>query len=314
MTTPYLFAFDFDGTIARTFEPSPSNLDVREAYRRGIRSVFGEKGAETYKKIGGLKNNAPTELVQRMLDADTNGRLREHALSLLGKGLIFIEDPLKDITELLIAEKLACLESEIGKEMPDGSIWPKQCEGFSKFWGALQGLKQEGIDITTGIVSSGHTDIIKRVFGLYELTEPDIIVSEDEIRPRRHPIEISRRAKPGQLQMALLHKEWLELKSGGTRVIGLSQKALSTRDNIVYFGDDPYKDGKLAEGARVTFGLLSPNGNVPLLNEGQFSFRNWTEVSGILALNAAMLKEGVFIGEVLGLPSIEGRMGSKERL
>ena len=47
----YLFSFDFDRTIANTFEESPNGIGVLKAYNMSISSIFGDKGHDIYQKI-----------------------------------------------------------------------------------------------------------------------------------------------------------------------------------------------------------------------------------------------------------------------
>jgi len=216
MITPnYLLVFDFDGTAFRTFEPSPNGIDVENAYKLVVGKVFGEEGLKGYQNVGGLGNRAPSELIKLLLANDESGILQEKALGLMAtkvEGKNIAQTNAEDaIIEFCIEEKVSILEAEIGTVFPNGEMWPRPTEGFLRFWKQVQTINKEGlVDIKTAFVSSGHKNFIEKTFKARELELPNFLITEDNVRERKYPLEITRRVKPGQLQMAMAHIEWLK--------------------------------------------------------------------------------------------------------
>ena len=75
----YLLGFDFDGTIAQTFEKSPKGIGVTEAYRLAISDIFGPEVLAIYDTQGGLKNSAPSELIHSLMGEGGNELLVRNA-------------------------------------------------------------------------------------------------------------------------------------------------------------------------------------------------------------------------------------------
>lgn len=44
----HLLSFNFDGSIARTFQPSPNGIGVHEAYTLAIHDIFETEGMQIY--------------------------------------------------------------------------------------------------------------------------------------------------------------------------------------------------------------------------------------------------------------------------
>jgi hypothetical protein len=197
------------------------------------------------------------------------------------------------ISEMLVLRKLQYLASQIGQEISGSNeVWPRMCNGFQSFWRHLSFLKKEaGTQVSTAIISSGHEGFIRKTFALYNLDLPDYIVTEDDIRGREFPDEITRRVKPGQLQMALAHRAWM--KDLGKTGVGFSvEQARDLRNHICYFGDDPNKDGKFAHAAHVPFGLYAENEEWSISdNVNMFRFGSWKDVELRIASHVAMLND-----------------------
>ncbi len=119
---------DFDGTMADTFQPSPNEIGVSEAYCLAVEALFGEDGRGAFCAVGGLKNRAPIELI----DA-----LQKHGLT---------TGNLEDAAEKLVFAKMQVLLGEIG------SVWPLPCEGYKEFNAKIFQLRQNGTDIHLGIL------------------------------------------------------------------------------------------------------------------------------------------------------------------
>lgn len=326
MNPQYLLVFDFDNTIAQTFEPSPKGIGVKEAYAKTVEDIFGEKGLVTYQKLGGLQNRAPSELVHAILKADSTGELMKNASAFFMKeydnllrcvpknhdGVLEwnILNPEKTLAEILVRQKLIILTDEIGTKFTDEQIWPRSCKGFIDFWKSIAVLDNKGeFGVTTAIVSSGHEKPIKKVFEeVFELHPPNILVTEDDIRWRKYPEDLSRRVKPGQLQLAIAHKEWLEKQGLLTDGHNHVEAARKTRARIVYFGDDPNKDGKMAKGADIMFGLFK-EGQPFEANDWFCTFGDWRDIVNILTRQEQKLVEGkplteIFLSKPSGLESL----------
>ncbi len=274
----YLFLFDFDGTLADTFSPSPSNIGVYEAYEGAIKKVFGTKGLLVYKSIGGLKNNAPSELVGRMLKEDSS--LITHASSE------------KMITELLVKEKVKMILQEVGES------WPKPFDGVVPMLKQIGGLNDKGINVDIGIVTSGHTEFVEKVFKAWEVQSPNICITDDNLR-YKYPIypepEGDRLIKPSNTLFAITRAKWLR-KHGIEPVNTDFDFVFGMREHVVYFGDDIVKDGKFAENSKLMFALFDKDDKVKNneLPSNSFKFSNWNLVNELLQGEHALtsMKEG----------------------
>lgn len=285
----YLLALDFDGNLFRTFSPSPHKMDINTAYAKSVQDILGDHGSAYFKTVG-LQNKAPYELVndiflwhkpgqpiqeqhrqsfedqlakarQDMLNtAQRFFRERGHTVQqfipeLRNKGFKWnLHDPLDTITQLLIGQKLLYLMDEIGQKDEHGVVWPQPTAGVLEFFQTISTLRDDGVALDLAITSSGHEAFIEKTFGIYKLKPPSIMVTDDDVRPRKYPAEIMRRFKPGQLPLALAHQKWLKqqaLLDGNNNLISIASE---TKKRIIVLGDDPVKDGGLAIDGRIDFG------------------------------------------------------------
>lgn len=173
----YLLVSDFDGTIANTFAPSPSNIGVSEAYRLAVEKLFGEEALKYYISTGGLKNRNPGEVVKSLQDQGFGGDV---------------------IAEDLVQAKLGYLLREIGPE------WPKPCNGFVEFYKVIE--EMDGVEIA--ILSSGHEEFIKKTFFAWGLDPPRIMLTDDDFRGYNPPLPLEKFSKPSPLLMDLIQQEW----------------------------------------------------------------------------------------------------------
>jgi len=292
----YLIVCDFDGCLAATFEPSPRGRNVQEAYEYAIGSVFGKHGLEVYKKIGGLQNRAPREVVETLLANGNRENLIENAGSFFckkqtslgglipkGKGypLEWKEgrfwDPGNVITEMLVRCKLSHLLGEISKE------WPRPYNGVLDFLETIGKINKDGqVDVQLAILSSGHEEFIKRTFSAWGFPCPQILVTDDDMRDRNYPRESWKRIKPSVVIFDLVHLLWFAVKNGPIADnLQLIRFLIETRSRMIYFGDDIAKDGKLAGVAGVPFGWFDPNSkllNRPC-NDDLFVFCDWQKMA-----------------------------------
>lgn len=331
----YLLASDFDQTLFRTFSPSPNGIDVRTAYRFAIRDILGQVGERLFEYSD--INSAPYELVleifrwhrlepnQLYRTEDTYQFSEKVYDSLTDKAYDFYQEqgqkikvfipetrngqfnwdpgnPLKIITQMLVARKLQYLFDEIGKRDDEGRMWPQPCEGAIEFLKTMESLRNQGVPIDAAIISSGHEAFIRRTLNVWGIESPQVLVTDDDIRPRKFPEESEKRFKPGQLPLALAHREWLKQQGIVIDNGNFMHEAADSKKRIAYIGDSVDKDIGMAVGGRVE-GLLFPH-------------TRWEDLTGILVANRDLL-DGRPIKEILSplKNNIEGsRVGRKERL
>ena len=68
------------------------------------------------------------------------------------------------------------------------------------------------------------------------------------------------------------------------------------REGMIYCGDDPNKDGRLAMASGVPFGLFDPTGKKQLPEEvtAVIRFEDWGTVASRLEMNISTLKRGSY--------------------
>lgn len=236
---------DFDGTMADTFAPSPSGIGVNEAYRLAVNCLFGKIGEMMFDNIGGLQNRAPIELIE-----------------ILQKRGVKLSVSLEEAAEKLVCAKLDALTGEIG------TTWPLPCQGYTEFNAGLFRLCQDGLDIHLAVLSSGHTEFIKKTLAVWDkqwkVFWPDIIISDDDVR--HLPLPIEQKIKPSPFLFKLIK----ERMSG----------------KFFYFGDDPEKDGRLALNSGVPFGWFMGNKDEKKM-PGDVTpfiiFNDWKEVTKLFS-------------------------------
>jgi hypothetical protein len=256
-------ASDFDGTIAKTFEPSPNGIGVETCYAMALRDIFG--CATLLKDIGGLQNRAPTQVIAAVLKLDSIfGSLGEayyqrHRVALrsfmpanrqhgkLGVGLV------SNLTETLVRVRLQYLLSEISEE------WPKPYDGVLDFFDGLDPKKKAG-----AIITSGHTLFIEKVFRTWKRTRPKFMVTDDDMRATGFPPEMA--CKPNRILMDALH---------------ITAAFAGFDANVIaYVGDCRVKDRGFARNSDVRFGLFNPaKADVPEgFGVNEFQFHDWNDL------------------------------------
>ena len=285
----YLIGFDFDGTIAKTYEKSPSGIGVYEAYQMAIADLLGPNVVEEYNNLNGRESMSPLEIIAHLTIHNTNNDS---------------ESVLHQANDL-VRRKLSILISQIGQRFDDGSMWPPEEPGFRSVWEEIEALNSRGgFEIKTAVISSGHREFIRKTFDVYDLRQPDYLVTEDEVRGRKYPFEIARRVKPGTLQMAMVHRQWLRdlaIHFGD----GNREKVQQTRDNILYIGDSELKDGGMAVRSGVSFLHYSEKAHT------------WDSIHTILDQGQELFQRGGSFGEIIGKHQriVEGNLGrAKEHI
>ena len=280
----YLLAFDFDGTIANT-SANPNGVCVIQAYDYAVKRVFGEEGLSLYRLLGGLKNRAPEQITWELLE-----NRPDWAQEAMARIRAEIPSDLKSrhvetiISEMLVRNKLELLMQEIG---PD---WPLPCTGFMSMIEAIERLAGDA-KLEIAIISSGHDDFINKVLGLHGIP-CSLMVTDDEMRTRRYPTDPTKRVKPAPFGFNLLVRRWLAAGPG------------CNRSRVIYFGDDPNKDGGLAINVGVPFGLFN-NGSVGRMDKyrfptGSFEFSDWEEVAEFIDRRQDDFREGRPCSEIFG--------------
>lgn len=269
----HLLALDFDGLLARTFDDSPSGLNVNKASEKAVQDIFGDEGSSAYKEIGGLQGREPGELV-----------------ALLQKGSGRDGVSLGVATEKFIQRKLFYLTPEISPE------WPRLNAGVVELF---QDVSKGTLSVDIAIVSSGHDSFISRVFEVNRIA-PKFLITSDILRRRG----VEGKYKPHPYQLAEAHRQWIKARPNGELtslgINGFTERG-GLKGNIAYAGDDPVKDGQMAEAARIPFIFmpLTRDGFSPQLSKGQLYLSDFFALRRILLRGSRYLREGASFSEVL---------------
>lgn len=270
----HLLALDFDNTVALSFKDSPNGMNVNVASRNAVRDVFGDEGSSVYENIGGLQGREPGELVGLILDGTGQGGFS-----------------LEVATEQYVVSKLSYLDEEIG---PD---WPRLTPGAKEFF---QSVAYGDIPVDIAIVSSGHDSFISRVFEVNGIA-PQILVTSDILRRRG----VEGKHKPHPYQLAEAHRQWMRRRLNGELMsLGISngfKERGQLKANMAYVGDDPIKDGQMAEQSRIPF-IFVPFVNktfIPDKDKGQIRVSDFFEIKRNLLRNVGELRRGVSFAEIL---------------
>ncbi len=297
----YLICTDYDKTIGDTFNQSPNKIGVHEAYEFAIGLIFGEEGLRAYKQIGGLQNRAPGELVEDLLKNGNKNLLVKNARlffksrsywlkNLASHGKFVIPEwnntsqdrDIRDaISEMIILLKLFHLMKEIGTTLPNGKLWPEPCKGILDFFRTIKDInRSKEASVQLAILSSGHTEFVKKTFKIWGEECPEILITDDDVR--RLPIDLKDKIKPSKFLFYLIYEEWLKKRGIKIKVSEIAEEDLP---RIIYIGDDAIKDGKLAQMTGVLFGWFNPEKfETDKKNAGNigFSFSDWKIIATIL--------------------------------
>jgi hypothetical protein len=289
-----LLAFDFDGTLAATFEKSPNGMCVELACLKTAEALFGPQGACAYAEVGGLQNRAPGQLLRALLEKLDEEQcirqcldyLEEHFSRLQelmppGKGGSLMwnsKTPLEVMGEIFVRVKLGFLFSEVGSAFSDESQWPRPMDGLQEFLEAVAEVNCERCEecYEIAILSSGHDQFVRHCFEMWGFALPLVIVTDDDLRPMTH-LTVEQRSKPSSLLLHLLVKKWDEVRSQRR---GFTSQNFEDRVRMVsFFGDDVVRDGQLALNNGVPFWLYDPEEKVKTPPSGMHHLRSWRELA-----------------------------------
>jgi|GEM_PF-5863667 hypothetical protein len=256
-------ASDFDGTIAKTFEPSPKGIGVETCYAMGLRDMFGS--ATLLQDIGGLQNRAPRQVIAAVLKLDPNfgsrgeqyyQRHRDELRSFMPAnrrhGKLGV-DLASNLTETLVRVRLKYLLSEISED------WPKPYDGALDFFDSLDRRKRAG-----AIITSGHTTFIEKTFRTWKVNRPKFMVTDDDMRATGFPPEMA--CKPNRVLMDVLQMT--------------ASFAGFDANIIAYVGDCQVKDRGFAWNSDVRFGWFNPaKTDAPQgFGRNEFQFHDWNDL------------------------------------
>lgn len=266
----YLIAADFDGTLFNTANPSPSGMTVEKAYVQSLNDIFGKGVGEEFFSANGFRGEAPSQIMQNVLSMQDEYLIgnakrlhQEHngnfprIIPESQDGTIRWDDenPQTTITSMLVVNKLDYLLQEIGKLDQYGNPWPLPCAGVLDFFRSLQSLREQGSPIDFAIISSGHESFIRKALKVWSMPQPDILVTEDNLRLRKFPQEAEIKFKPGVFPVALVHFIWLQNQG----LTFSKEIGLDTKTRIMHIGDTPTKDLVMADRAGIKSNFLYPS-------------------------------------------------------
>ncbi len=271
-----LLVFDFDGTIADTFSPSPNEMDVAKACALAVGEVFGKDLADIYHTdLGGLQNRSPRELIETLFHA-----AHKNGIS------VPLFDSHRHATQQFVEAKLA--------HFVISTDWPKLFPGIKELF---QKAALGDLPVDVAIAASAHTEFVKETFRVHDVPLPPILITSDTVEEIDFPHRP--KYKPHPFQLALTHHTWL----GERDYVQQSLGAFATRrekGRMGYVGDDLKKDGGLAYVGRLPFVLVphtNPNQRVNPDN-GQLQ-ATIPELTELLLKKHAILEAGGSLTEVL---------------
>lgn len=262
----YMIEVDFDETCFTTFISRGDGVEVHEAYEMAVEAVLGPDARQDFSNYGGLSNRAPLDVIEGLVAEEP--RLISGALSHakdhfahpaditdIGLGLIarfadrgsvdYDELTIRAITEMLVIRKKEKLIPQITTE------WPLPVKGFDEVWVDIAEKKEQDErwqNVHTAIVSSGHADFIRQTLETAGLPQPDIFMTDDEMRRQVKP-----RTKPDPYALELVRNAWLNAYLVSPDLRSSETFVSETKKRQVYVGDDTDKDGEMAANDGISF-------------------------------------------------------------
>lgn len=268
---------DFDGTLVDSFSPSASGVGVNEACSIAVLSIFGEDVASIYEnELGGLQNREPFELIKTLYDS---GASLDRSVSI------------QEATQRFVDMKVSLLLPSFTSE------WPQFYPGVKEF---LTEIAQEKLPLDLTVVSSGHDEVIAKVFTENGLPIPNMVTS-DTVRNKKFPTRD--KFKPHTYQLSVAHHRVFHKEDEAVSVHTESGYYANRGDKpfMMYLGDDPIKDGGLAENARIIYGFvpfMKPD-YTPFLEKGQILVEDFHHLLDKLKAHSELLDEGRSLSEIL---------------
>ena len=248
MTVTWLF--DFSDTTFSMLNP-PSGVGMESAYELAVSRLFGQGSLSTYRACFGLRDRAASEVVSRLTPESSPAEIRR-------------------LTKRLVEEKLSHLLDQVGVTR-NGAMWPTPSKGFLPFWHRLSELREAGAVETAVISAGGHAAFIERVWQVYDLRLPDVIISADDIPTVFRSKDMKSFSMPRPLPLALARQRLAQLNNS----VGMN--AWSNKGNVVYCGDNLMRDGGVAAKGAVRHGLFAPDQEIKFIPNG-FQFPDWAWV------------------------------------
>ena len=257
---------DFDGTLARTFDPNPDGIGVHQVHEQVIENMFGPNGLAAYEHCGGLNGGgrSPEQVIAAMLDHNPT----------------LSDQPIAELTREFVQQKLDVLMNLIGW-YPDRRRWPEPYPGLLDFFNLVRQINRVGtVRSFLGGISSGHPAFSTRPFGhAWGQQLPPILVTNDEVLARC-PTPGPECSKPGTLPFTLAIEQWRQETGNGSF-------EAADRNATVYIGDSPKHDGAFARNCNISFLCFDPDNKFePGSNEGRFT--EWSELTSIVTQRLLM--------------------------
>jgi phosphoglycolate phosphatase-like HAD superfamily hydrolase len=169
---------------------------------------------------------------------------------------------------MLVRKKLQILL----REMELYPEWPRPFEGVKEFF-----AKTARQNIPTATLSAGHEHFIRRSYKNWNApTMPVVMLTDDDLRPLRRK-DGTYPQKPDSELFDLLLESW-----------GKSDPRIEhiPRQNMLYIGDDPKRDGELAENAGVRFAWFNRDERQAKLPSGTITFKYWRKLERQLLVSS----------------------------
>ncbi len=306
---PYLLLCDFDQTLFDTKKPSPNGVGLEEGYQYAVNNVFGPLGLAIYQEEGGLRNRAPIEVVTSLIKHQSlisSAQEKYAELTSSTENLpALLTVPWNEasvcsiLTEMLVHSKLQLFLGEIGIE------WPQQYPGVCSYFQTITDLRvKKSLPIHSGILSSGHTSFIEKTLCLRGIPYPQVMITDDHIRPIPFLDDPGKKVKPSPFLIYFLLERWL--KNPDDDSPASVEKFSLSLSRVLYIGDDPQKDGEMAKNVGIPFGWF--RGNCDEFSEisqdtfpfGSFSFSNWHTLCDFLKKDSVrkMVRRGMPIAKI----------------
>lgn len=225
------FGQDFDGTIADTLKNPAWGYGVEAATNIAIGDTLKVTDIGKLRDQGGLQNRAPLEIIQLL-----RPKLNPEEQQLL--------------CNKLVEAKLEVLMNQIS------FTWPEPMPGYITFIEILRKKQDAGEPINDIVISSGHKKFITKTFETtFGIKPPKIILAQEAIQRTATKYGEAMPVKPSPRLMVYAYNRWREQHS----LPGLDEINPDDLPRMRYIGDDPIKDGQMAEVSGVQYYQINPD-------------------------------------------------------